>query len=129
MCMIVCYGAVCISVCACSHTVECVCVHTSVYVCAHTSVCAQVGWQGARAFLLTTLLPCASAAQVLKWRRACTVIRFQWGHRRIRSGKSRDMSTGHLAARANSCQELHLLSFPCHHVGYLGCCKIRSHRR
>ena len=36
-----------------------------------------------------------------EWR-SCTVIRFQWGHRRIRpSGKSR--ARGHLA-QANSCQ-------------------------
>ena len=45
------------------------------------------GAERARAFLLiATLLPCCtSAAQVEEEeQRACTVIRFQWGHRRIR---------------------------------------------
>ena len=36
--------------------------------------------------------------------RACTVIRFQWGHRRIRQGGTPGREAGgHLAARANSC--------------------------
>ena len=46
-----------------------------------------------------------------EWR-SCTVIRFQWGHRRIRpSGKSR--ARGHLA-QANSCQTPAPPVTPCH---------------
>ena len=86
---------------------------TQVYIlaCAHKCMCP--GGVGGGTCLPsrcnpTSVCKCSPQVEVegvLKWRRrrACTVIRFQWGHRRIRTGKSRDM-LGHLAARANSCQ-------------------------
>ena len=120
--------AVCTSVCVCTHTS--VCAHTSVYVqCTHKCMCPG-GAERARAFLLiATLLPCCtSAAQVEEEeQRACTVIRFQWGHRRIRQErhygeKERGVTWQH---EPTVVRELHLpIVISCHRVRSLGSCSI-----
>ena len=75
------------------------CTQVYEFECAHKCMCP--GGVGGGTCLPSRCNPtsvCKCSPQVLKWRRrrACTVIRFQWGHRRIRTGKSRDMSLGHL---------------------------------
>ena len=98
----------------CPHPSMCAChykgiqVHTRV--CAHTSVCAQVGWKG-HVPSSTSVYECKQQPKwrwgVLKWRSWCTVIRFQWGHRRIRRGPGKVL-TWLRAARA--CSTCHLVS-------------------
>ena len=112
--------------------------HTSFMCSEHTSthkcICPG-GAERARAFLLiATLLPCCtSAAQVEEEeQRACTVIRFQWGHRRIRQErhygeKERGVTWQH---EPTVVRELHLpIVISCHRVRSLGSCSIWFRRR
>ena len=123
-CMKVCYIQVFVY---CPHPSMCAChykgiqVHTRV--CAHTSVCAQVGWKG-HVPSSTSVYECKQQQPkwrwgVLKWRSWCTVIRFQWGHRRIRRGPGK-------VRAARACSTCHLVSSRV--IRSLGSCTIWFHR-
>ena len=111
-CMKVCYISKCLCI---AHTQVCVHVITRVYKCIHAFAHTQVyvpRWGGKGTCLPTSVYECKQQQPkwrwgVLKWRSWCTVIRFQWGHRRIRRGPGKVL-TWLRAARA--CSTCHLVS-------------------